>query len=146
VVSKKKIIERTFPARFSSLEKIRDFVLQAAKEINLDEKATYAVELAVDEACTNIIEHAYDSKDNGLIECCTSTGSNNLKIVLRDFGKEFDPTKIPQPQIDVPLDQIKPRGVGYFLMNKMMDEVIYKRYKTRGNTMTLIKKKVNHSV
>lgn len=145
MVRKTRIKKRTFPARYSSLEKIRDFVLQAAKDIDFDEKASYAVELAVDEACTNIIEHGYSGEDKGVIECSTSIGKNDLKIILRDFGKEFDPTKIPLPKINVPLDQLKPRGIGYFLMNNMMDEICYKRYKTRGNTMTLIKKKNGHS-
>ena len=140
MIIRKKIAKRTFPGRYASLETIRDFVLQAVKDIDLDEKATYAVELAVDEACTNIIEHAYGGEDKGIIECCTTLGKNDLRITLRDFGKEFDPTKIPQPQVNVPLDQLKPRGVGFFLINRMMDEVRYKRYKTRGNMMTLVKK------
>jgi serine/threonine-protein kinase RsbW len=54
-----------FPAKFESLEGLREFAAQAAKDAGMDESETYAVKLAVDEACSNIIEHAYCGEGRG---------------------------------------------------------------------------------
>jgi serine/threonine-protein kinase RsbW len=133
--------KRTFPGRYESLEKIRDFVVQAASTAGLNEKAAYEVELAVDEACCNIIDHAYGGEDKGEIECCTEVESDGLQITLKDHGSPFDPKQVTDPQLNVPLGKLKTRGVGLFLMRKMMNEVRYQTNKIGGNIMTLVKKK-----
>ena len=58
-----------FPARFSMLDEVRDFVKLAAEACGLDAKAVYSVQLAVDEAFTNVVEHAYGGECEEDIEC-----------------------------------------------------------------------------
>jgi serine/threonine-protein kinase RsbW len=129
----------TFPGRFESLAKISEFVVQAARAAGLDEEAVYAVDLAVDEACTNIIEHAYGGEGYGEIECtCINTG-DGVKIVLHDQGSSFNPSKIPAPNTKIRLKDLKSRGAGLFLMQKMMDEVRFEFSKETGNVLTMIK-------
>lgn len=132
---------RSYPGRYDSLEKISQFVIQAARQAGLGDRAVYAVELAVDEACSNIIDHAYAGEGKGDLNCSVEVAEGQVTIVLQDFGRPFDPNKIPKPAINVPLDNLKPRGVGYFLMSKMMDEIHYKTSKTEGNILTLVKRK-----
>ncbi len=47
------------PARFESLERVREFVAQVALAFGLNPSDVYSVQLATDEAFSNIIEHAY---------------------------------------------------------------------------------------
>jgi len=131
----------TFPGRFESLEKISDFVAKAAKTAGLDDAGVYAVQLAVDEACTNIIEHAYKGEDKGNIHCSCETIDDGIKVVLRDNGCSFDPEQVPEPVINVPLKDLKPRGLGMFLMHKMMDEVHFEFTSNSGNILTMVKHK-----
>ncbi len=131
------------PGRFESLPKIGEFVVKAARAAGLDERAVYAVELAVDEACSNIIDHAYGGEGIGDLECEVSWQEDKLIIILRDFGKPFDPEAIPDPKIGVSIDELKPRGVGFFLMKKMMDEIRYSYTPESGNTLTMIKQKLS---
>jgi serine/threonine-protein kinase RsbW len=129
----------TFPGTFESLDKIRDFVVQAARQAGFDESATYAVELSVDEACTNIIEHAYGGEGRGELDCSVEITDQDLIIVLHDEGEPFDPDNIPIPNHSVPLEELKPRGVGLFLIRKMMDEIRFEFTPDRGNILTMVK-------
>lgn len=130
-----------FPGRYESLPKVGEFVIQAARRAGLSEKEIYAVELAVDEACSNIIDHAYGGEGVGEMECSVGVQENSLKIILRDTGRPFNPKKIPQPSFNVPIEDLKPRGVGFYLMQKMMDEIHYEHSDDEGNTLTLVKRK-----
>lgn len=129
-----------FPASFESLSKIRKFIQQATDEAGLDESSTYAVKLAVDEACSNIIEHAYGEESKGDIKCTYKIANDSLTIVLRDHGRPFDPDSIPEPNFGAPIEQLKPRGAGLFLMRKLMDKVEFKFDPHSGNILTMVKR------
>jgi serine/threonine-protein kinase RsbW len=130
---------QTFPGKFDSLEDISRLVGQAAENAGLDDAGVYAVQLAVDEACTNIIEHAYGGEDRGLIDITTNVTPTCLVIQLRDFGCTFDPESIPIPQTNLPLEEIQPRGIGLFLIRKMMDGIKFEFSPDHGNTLTMVK-------
>lgn len=132
---------KVFTGKFSSLEKISDFIEKQAKISGLDENATYAVRLAVDEACSNIIEHAYGGEGLGKIECTCNVLDDGLEVILRDRGKSFDPDSIQEIKVGVPLDKLGNRGAGIFLINKLMDEVHFEFSKQEGTTLILKKKK-----
>lgn len=132
---------RKFPSHLENLKDIGDFVVKQAKLAGFDNGEIYAVQLAVDEAATNIIEHAYEGKEVGEIELQCEVLSDGIKIILRDQGEPFDPDGLPKPELNVPLDQLKPRGLGVFLIRQMMDEVDYKFSPRNGNVLTMIKRK-----
>ena len=131
----------TFSGHFESLAGIRKFVFQAASDAGFDEKEIYAVELAVDEACSNIIEHAYGGEGIGDIECTCNDLKYGLEIILKDDGKPFDPEKVSHPDFSVPLDEIKPRGAGLFLIRNMMDDVNFEFSQKNGNVLRMVKRK-----
>jgi len=131
---------KTFPGHYASLAEISEFVAQAARDAGLDSKKVYAVKLAVDEACTNIIEHGYGGEGIGQIECSCDIGSDALTIRLRDWGSAFDPTVVPEPNYDVPLENLQSRGAGLFLMRKLMDEVRFNFHGKKGNLLVMVKK------
>ena len=131
----------TFPGRYDSLESISSFVEEAAKEVGLDHKATYAVQLAVDEACCNIIDHAYGGEGLGDIQCSVQVGNDTLTIILVDRGQPYSPEKIPQPKLGLPITKVKARGVGLFLMRKMMDKVSYESTPESTNILTMVKRR-----
>jgi serine/threonine-protein kinase RsbW len=130
-----------FQGYYQNLSLIGDFVGQAAQEAGLDDTAIYAVQLAVDEACTNIIEHAYGGEGLGSIQITTIITDDGLKVVLKDTGKPFNPDLIPMPVTNLPLEEIQPRGIGLYLMRKMMDDVKFEFSNHSGNTLTMVKRK-----
>jgi serine/threonine-protein kinase RsbW len=131
---------KKFPGRYDSLEKISQFVTQIAREAGFNGKDVYGVELAVDEACTNIIEHGYKGEDVGEIECTCEVTPRGLTVILKDEAPPFDPDRVSDPKIKVPLKKLKPRGLGVFFMRKMMDEVTF-QFSPAGNILTMVKKR-----
>ncbi|MFL7867610.1 MAG: ATP-binding protein [Anaerolineales bacterium] len=131
----------TFEANFHNLDDIRDFVGEAARQLGFSEKEIYSIQLAADEASTNIIEHAYAGIDNGTIEIDCSIADDELKIVMRDNGRAFDPSSVPEPNVKADLSERKIGGLGMYLMRKLMDEVFYESLPEGWNILTMIKRK-----
>ena len=105
----------------------------------MTDEEVYAVQLAVDEATTNIIEHGYGQECPSRIDVTCEPTADGIKVIIYDDAAPFDPTSIPDPEINVSLEDIKPRGLGIYFMRKMMDEVHYESSPDKGNTLTMIK-------
>lgn len=128
-----------FSCSLNNLEQICDFVTHCADAAGLNESEVYAVQLAVDEATTNIIEHGYGEECPSRIDITCEKADDGIKVVIYDDAAPFDPTSIPEPEINVSLEEVKPRGLGIYLMRKMMDEICYESSPDKGNTLTMIK-------
>ena len=131
----------TFPGRFASLANISKFVARAARAAGLDERAVYAVQTAVDEACSNIIEHAYGGEGRGPIECTCRIDDDGLTVTLRDYGRPFDPTCVPRPDIHASLEDRQEGGLGLYMMRQLMDEVRFGPPCDSSNVLTMVKRK-----
>ena len=129
-----------FPGRYDSLAKIAEFVTDEARASGLNRTQVFAVETAVDEACSNIIEHAYGAEDVGDIHCTTCSDANSFTIILEDHGKPFDPTSVPNPDLNSPLRERPSHGLGYYMMHQWMDEVTFDFHDDR-NRLILVKLK-----
>ena len=130
-----------FDANFQNLDEIREFVGEVARQIGFSDKDIYSIQLAADEASSNIIEHAYRGVENGKLEIECNNDNGELKIVMRDWGKPFDPSSIPEPNISADLSERKIGGLGMYLMRKLMDEVTYDSSPETGNTLIMVKRK-----
>lgn len=106
------VVGASVAAMLSRLEQLPD------PEIN-----THKAELAVHEICTNIVEHAYSGCEDGRIEITLTVYQQPARLIvdLKDSGTPFEPTTVPEP--DLERGQI--RGYGLFLARKLMDEVTY---------------------
>jgi serine/threonine-protein kinase RsbW len=130
-----------YPGRFESLEKISKYIEAVSKTAGFDEMGIYAIQTAVDEACSNIIDHAYGGETAQVIELVCTSSDQDLKIVLHDHGKPFNPAKVPIPNRHARLRDIKEGGLGLYFMRQLMDEVYFEFSPGKGNTLTMIKQK-----
>jgi serine/threonine-protein kinase RsbW len=131
----------TFPGQFDSLAEIGEFVTRAAGAAGMDRDAVYAVEMAVDEACSNIIQHAYGGEGRGEIECTCQVNRDKLIVTLRDYGYPFNPSSVPEPDINAALEDRREGGLGLYLIRKLMDEVRFEFTSDSGNVLTMVKRK-----
>ncbi len=137
---------QTFHAKYTSLDDIRTFVAQAARNAALGDKAVYAVQLAVDEACTNIIDYAYGGESDAEIRINCEITPDALKITIQDEGKPFDVDAVTPPDVDLPLSERQVGGLGIFLINNLMDETDHKTVGESGNILVLTKKRDSTNV
>ncbi len=134
-----KQISQSFPGRYCQLKNICDFIKPFVEESGFSENETYEIMMAIDEACSNIIEHAYGAEGIGDIDCSCSFETPILTITLRDDGQAFSPRDIPKPNIHASLKNRKNHGLGYFIMQKIMNEVDYSPNTGDGNLLILRK-------
>jgi serine/threonine-protein kinase RsbW len=138
-----KKFELTMESKVENLPRISQFIEEAMQHYNIhSSKDRYAVQLSVDEACTNIIEHAYPKESKGVIVICCMVSDEKFVVNITDWGKPFDPTTIPRPDIDSGLDERKEGGLGIFFMKKFMDEVKYVR--SDGKNLLIIAKYIKN--
>jgi len=95
-----------------------------------------------DEAYMRMIEQRQQSSKFGgrRVDVTISVTATMAKLTIRDQGKGFDVSTLPDP-LD-PDNVIRAHGRGVFLMKSFMDEVHYNK---TGNEVTLIKYKTDHS-
>jgi len=67
--------------------------------------------------------------------------ADGLRVILHDHAPPFNPDEVPPPNTTAPLEDLKPRGIGVYLIRKMMDEVKYEFSPEQGNRLTLFKRK-----
>lgn len=132
--------KNTYEANFENLDEIREFVGDAARQVGFSEREIYAIQLAADEASSNIIEHAYAGTTGGKLEIELIISGNELKIIMRDRGRSFDPSSVPEPNVKADLSERKIGGLGMYLMRQLMDEVTYQSSPEQGNTLIMIKR------
>jgi anti-sigma regulatory factor (Ser/Thr protein kinase) len=77
--------------------------------------------LAVHEACTNVIEHCYGGDMTQRIDITVFITVEGIAIEVRDYGQKQDVTAI-KPRA---LHDIRPRGLGTYFMQSIMDDVAY---------------------
>ncbi len=127
-------------SRVEQLGEIGEFIDRAARLCGLDEDQRYEAQMAVDEACTNVIAHAYHGRPSGKIEILCERRGPEFIVMIRDWGKHFDPKKVAKPKISDPLHRRKIGGLGLFFMYKLMDRVDFSFSKDHGNVLTMAKK------
>jgi serine/threonine-protein kinase RsbW len=126
-------------ADLRNLAAIRHHVEETAITLGIDAGTICDLLLAVDEAVCNIILHGHKGKPES-IEIEIEHGGDRLIIRLRDNAPPFDPTRIPPPDLTLPLEQRAVGGLGIHLMRQVMDEVHHRILPQGGNELTLVKR------
>jgi len=126
-------------AELENLPKIRRFIQESAESKEIDADTISDIVLAVDEITTNIIVHGYNGT-GGNIEIKMSKEAGRAIIQVSDQAHPFDPTRLPPPDISLPLEERTAGGLGVYIAKNLMDEINYKQSKSGENQLTLIKK------
>ncbi len=131
-----KIFQHLYEGSVECLADIRHLVGQAVKELGADEKDIFACQLAADEAASNVFEHAY-AKQGGRLEVKVWREGDDGVISVHDWGAPFDPTKVPEPDLNISIEQRPAGGLGLFLIHQFMDQVSFEFDATEGNMITM---------
>ena len=107
----------------NNLITVEEFVNYFAKDLGLNDEQLSILLLAVTEATTNAIIHANKCDLSKLVRIHAHIEDSKLIIKVKDEGKGFDPSSVPDPTR--PENLLKDSGRGVFLMKVYMDEVKY---------------------
>ncbi len=128
-------VEFSIPSHPKFLQLVRGTVTKVSAMMGLAPELAGNITLAVDEACSNIIKHSYLNDPKGKIDLCIQFGDKQFKIVITDYGKQCDINQLKPRD----LKEIRPGGLGLYIMNKVMDSVTYSCGIDGRNRVILIK-------
>ena len=84
------------------------------------------IQLALQEALANAVVHGAQADPHKCIECRVACDeARGMLVVVTDPGDGFDPANIPDPLLAENL--FSNHGRGIFLINRLMDQVEFKR-------------------
>ena len=126
------------------LRQVRSAIEDGGARVGFDKKDCHAMALAVDEALANVIKHAYGGAPDKKIEIEIEelnggSEEQGLRINIRDFGKAVEISKIKGRE----LADIRPGGLGVYIMRKVMDEVIFECPQSGGTLLQMVKYRRN---
>ena len=120
------------------LTEVRAFISEMINKGSTPKGFENKIILAVDEAVSNVIEHGYDKSHNGDIEIEVESNEEKFAVYIRDSGAAFDPNSMNDIDIAKHIKEGKRKGLGIFLMRRIMDEVRYTS-KDNKNELMLVK-------
>jgi anti-sigma regulatory factor (Ser/Thr protein kinase) len=135
--------------RFEMLSQARFLAAARAMISNIAQRLGFAeivcgqISLATDEALCNIINHGYDRKPDQRIWvniwALDQEDPPRIRIVIEDRARQVDPATIRSRD----LDDIRPGGLGVYIIREIMDEVHYEKRAGGGMRLTISKRVVN---
>jgi serine/threonine-protein kinase RsbW len=96
----------------------------------------FSIQLAVEEALVNAIKHGNGMDRSKHVHVSIALGRKEFRIRIRDEGKGFDSSEVPDPTTPENLERSSGRGL--LLMRHYMNEV---RYNGKGNAVTLARQR-----
>ena len=129
----------TVPAELVQLAEVRRFVRTAAAAAGASDEEVDDLVQAADECATNAIVHGYRGSA-GSIEVQVADRGDGVAVSLRDAAPTFDPTGVPTPDVDAPLERRRPGGMGVHLMRELTDEFVHRPLSPQGNEVTMVKR------
>ncbi|AHV99054.1 MULTISPECIES: anti-sigma B factor RsbW [Paenibacillus] len=99
------------------------------------------MKVAVSEACNNSVLYAYDQED-GFVDVIFEVGADALSITVKDEGESFDNVASRERITlhDKELSDVQVGGLGFYLMQALMDEVNVISESGKGTVVTLTKR------
>ncbi len=94
------------------------------------------MELAVEEALVNVIRYAYEGQAGDVELRVGIADDQRFVIEILDSGAPFDVCALPKPDIHGSIKDRKMGGLGVFLIQRMVDELLYRREGDR-NVLTM---------
>jgi serine/threonine-protein kinase RsbW len=122
----------------NNLITVEEFVNYFAVELGLDQEKINGLLLAVTEATTNAIIHGNKNNKLKLVRIFVYVDGGTVTIKIKDEGKGFDPSIVPDPTD--PENLLKDSGRGLYLMRVYMDGLTYNQ--TPEGTETILSLKL----
>lgn len=115
---------RAFPRSFESIQDIFTFTSDVFAHEKIDSGLLPTVDLTLEELFTNMVKYSASSAQ---VRIDMSKIEGGVEVTLTDYDVEaFDVTKAPDVDIDLPIEQRKPGGLGLHLIRRLVDSVEYR--------------------
>jgi len=131
-------VERRFQKGFPSLDGIFAFLGQFVEDERLGSDLEFSITLLVEEIFTNMVRHNTASRNDILIGI--ERDGEQVVVQLTDFDVDpFDPESVEEVDVEAPLAERRPGGLGLHLVKSLADKVVFE-YDDRDLRVVVYKK------
>ena len=129
-------MKQKFNRSFDELKNIVTMTEVFFREEGLQPGLRNVVDLATEELFVNMVTYNTESDEDILIQM--RPHEHGIEVSLTDYDVDrFDPTAAGKVDINAPLDERAPGGLGLYLVMKMVDSIHYE-YRNRQSKITFI--------
>ena len=129
-------MQQKFKRNFDELKNIVTMTESVFQELGMNPALRNIVDLATEELFVNMVTYNTETNEDILIEMAPHP--LGLEVRLTDYDVErFDPTRAASVDVDAPLNERSPGGLGLYLVMKMVDSIHYE-YRNRQSKITFI--------
>lgn len=123
---------RSFDELAGIVEMTREFFARHG----IDAAKRNVVDLCIEELFVNMVTYDTETDEEILIEL--EPHGDGVQVSLTDYGVDrFDPRQAGAVDVDAPLEQREPGGLGLYLVLKMVDSINYE-YRDRTSKITFV--------
>jgi serine/threonine-protein kinase RsbW len=116
--------QRSFRRRFGSLEEIFAFTADFFARHRVAPELLPTVDFTLEELFTNMVKYSPSGQAHVKIEIAIAPGG--VEVTLTDYDVErFDVTQAPDANINLPIEQRRPGGLGLHLIRRLVDSMDY---------------------
>ncbi len=129
------------PATAEFVDVVRLNLYGIASKMGFSYEDIEDMKVAVSEACNNSVLYAY-GQDDGHIDVIFEIGEETLSITVEDEGESFETVKEMADQNtlhDKELSDVQIGGLGFYLMQALMDDVRIENVAGQGTRVTMSK-------
>jgi anti-sigma regulatory factor (Ser/Thr protein kinase) len=94
--------------------------------------------LALEEILSNVIRHGCEPGRDYDIRVRISLGQGRYELEISDNATPYNPLLRPDPNLDLPIEQRTPGGLGVFLVKQLADDLRYE-FENGRNILTFRK-------
>ena len=129
-------MEQKFKRSFDELRNIVTMTEAIFRQEDLQADLRNVVDLATEELFVNMVTYNTESEEDILIQMVPH--EHGIEVSLTDYNvARFDPTSAGAVDVEAPLKERTPGGLGLYLVLKMVDSIHYE-YRKRQSKITFV--------
>ena len=129
-------MEQKFKRSLDELGNIVTMTAAVFRQEGLPADLRNVVDLATEELFVNMVTYNTESEEDILIQMVPH--EHGIEVSLTDYDvARFDPTSASAVDVNAPLEERTPGGLGLYLVLKMVDSIHYE-YRNRQSKITFV--------
>jgi anti-sigma regulatory factor (Ser/Thr protein kinase) len=117
-------MQKSFDRSLDSIADVYEFTEGVLVSGDIDEALRFPVHLAMEELFVNMVRY-YPDNDNA-IQLDVDANDGKVTVTMTDYNVDpFDVTQSRDVDVDAPLDERTPGGLGLHLIQTMVDNLQY---------------------
>ncbi len=122
----------------SELPRLTQAVGAFLEHERVSREAIDAAQLALDELVANVVRWGHDDDRQHLIRVEAAVEKAQVRLVVEDDGRPFDPSCFPPPDLSTPPEQRAEGGLGIHLVRALAQQVAYRRMAGRNRVEVIL--------